>query len=138
MRLNTPRSDYALNRRAVGFFHALPAWQAVEREESQNERGREKIPPASDLLALHALVLPLSLPFGRLPRRPRRLSHAGSLLFGRLPRRLSHAGPTKDKRRRNQLCVRMINYTSLRLASCGCIWLLCVFLGIYRACCWMM
>ena len=27
-------------------------------------------PPASDLLALHALVFPLSFPFGRLPRRP--------------------------------------------------------------------
>ena len=46
-------------------------WQAVEREggpgreESQNKRD----PSASDLLALHALVFPLSFPFGRLPRR---------------------------------------------------------------------
>ena len=49
-----------------------PAWQAVKREESQNEGEREKVPyrdpPASDLLA-PARVSPLSLPFGRLPRR---------------------------------------------------------------------
>ena len=46
------------------------AWQALEREESQNERGREKVPycdpPASDLLVLYALVFPL---YFRLPRR---------------------------------------------------------------------
>ena len=41
------------------FGISKPAWQAVEREgESQN-----------DLLALHWLVFPLSLPFGCLPRR---------------------------------------------------------------------
>ena len=38
-------------------------------------------PPASDLLALHALVFPLSFPFGRLPRR---LSGEGSLALCRL------------------------------------------------------
>ena len=30
---------------------------------------RNRDPPASDLLVLHALVFPLSFPFGRLPRR---------------------------------------------------------------------
>ena len=40
------------------------------REESQNKSGIRD-PPASDLLALHALVSPLSLPFKRLPRRLR-------------------------------------------------------------------
>ena len=35
--------------------------------------GKRNDLPASDLLALHALVFPLSFPFGRLPRRLRGL-----------------------------------------------------------------
>ena len=41
-------------------------WPAVERKENA---------PASDLLALLALVFPLSLPLGRLPRRLALIGH---------------------------------------------------------------
>ena len=49
-----------------------PTGQAVEREESQNERETGvpyRDPPASDLLALDPLVLSLFLSFGCLPLR---------------------------------------------------------------------
>ena len=47
------------------------AWQAVEREGSQNEhgRGKERDSRAPDPPALCALAFSLSLPFRRLPRR---------------------------------------------------------------------
>ena len=38
-------------------------------------------PPAFDLLALHALVFPLSFPFGRLPRRLETWGHWGEFLI---------------------------------------------------------
>ena len=54
----------------TGFFSLFPnvRWLFSYRD-----------PPASDLLALHALVFPLSFPFGRLPRRLRQKKKTFSL-----------------------------------------------------------
>ena len=52
----------------VGTF-TLVACVAGRRKGGKSKWAREGDPPASDLLALHALVFPLSFPFGRLPRK---------------------------------------------------------------------
>ena len=73
---NRPRSPQrAVRWETLGT--RLPAWQAVERKRKSKwtREGQDPLPrssrdpPASDLFAPHALVFPLSLPFGRLLRR---------------------------------------------------------------------
>ena len=68
----TAETLFGLDRHAI----FLLSWGPVYKEGGSRlalslckREGGKCDPPASDLLALHALVVPLSLPFGRLPRR---------------------------------------------------------------------